>query len=254
MIPKIIHYCWFGRGKLPPIALKCIESWKKYLPEYKIIKWSEENFDVNMISYTAEAYRQKKFAFVSDFVRLYVVYRYGGIYFDTDVEVIRPIDDILQKGTFLGVEKKINTIDGMFVDGINPGLGFAAVPNNPFFYELINIYSKERFVNGNGSSYGYKTIVDICTEAMIKHGYNGFASDEPVAKILHCYGVNIYSKHFFCPDFNQNKWDLMPDTRTIHHYCASWLPVSYRIKISIVRFLPSKLYSLYLSVKERIKR
>ena len=104
MIPKIIHYCWFGRGPLPELAQKCIASWKKYLPDYEIKEWNEDNFDVNIIPYTAEAYKAKKYAFVSDYARFWILYRYGGIYFDTDVEVIRPMDDIIERGNFMGFE------------------------------------------------------------------------------------------------------------------------------------------------------
>lgn len=104
MIPKIIHYCWFGRNPLPPLAQECIASWRKYLPDYEIKEWNEDNFDVNAIPYTAEAYRQKKYAFVSDYARFWIMYHYGGLYFDTDVEVIRPLDDIIAAGNFMGFE------------------------------------------------------------------------------------------------------------------------------------------------------
>ena len=95
MIPKIIHYCWFGKKPLPKLALKCIASWKKFLPDYEIKEWNEDNFDVNQIPYTSEAYACKKYAFVSDYARFKIMYEYGGIYFDTDVEVIKPLDDII---------------------------------------------------------------------------------------------------------------------------------------------------------------
>ena len=104
MIPKIIHYCWFGHNPLPPLALKCIASWKKYLPDYEIKEWNEENFDVNIIPYTREAYAAGKYAFVTDYARFWILYKYGGIYFDTDVEMIRPIDDIIAAGGFMGYE------------------------------------------------------------------------------------------------------------------------------------------------------
>lgn len=95
MIPKKIHYCWFGRNPLPESAQKCIASWKKYLPDYEIIEWDEDNFDVNCIPYTTQAYEAKKYAFVSDYARFKILYEHGGLYFDTDVEVIRPLDDII---------------------------------------------------------------------------------------------------------------------------------------------------------------
>ena len=128
MIPKIIHYCWFGRNPLPELARKCIASWRKYLPDYEIKEWNEDNFDVNIIPYTAEAYAQKKYAFVSDYARFWILYRYGGIYFDTDVEVIRPLDDIIARGCFMGFETdpapKQSGVDAC----VNPGLGLGVAP------------------------------------------------------------------------------------------------------------------------------
>ena len=132
MIPKVIHYCWFGRNPLPDSALKCIESWKKYLPDYEIVQWNEDNFDVNSIPYVAEAYAARKYAFVSDYARFYVLYNQGGVYFDTDVEAVAPLDDILEKGPYMGMERALS---GEMA--VNPGLGFAAEPicncQNEFF-------------------------------------------------------------------------------------------------------------------------
>ena len=104
MIPKIIHYCWFGGNELPEESKRYIESWKRYCPDYQIIKWSEENFDVNSVPYTKEAYEEKKWAFITDYVRLKVLYESGGIYMDTDVEVIKPLDDLLTEPGFSGFE------------------------------------------------------------------------------------------------------------------------------------------------------
>jgi len=108
MIPKVIHYCWFGRNPLPSLAIKCIESWRKYLPDYEIKEWNEDNFDVNIIPYTQEAYQVGKYAFVSDYARFWILYKYGGLYFDTDVEVIKPMDDIIARGPFMGCEKDVS--------------------------------------------------------------------------------------------------------------------------------------------------
>ena len=104
MIPKIIHYCWFGGNPLPEDAKKYIESWRKYCPGYEIKEWNESNFDINCCDYVREAYEAKKWAFVSDYARFYILYQYGGLYFDTDVEMIRPLFSILQKGSFMGME------------------------------------------------------------------------------------------------------------------------------------------------------
>ena len=113
MIPKIIHYCWFGRGEMPSLAKKCIASWKKYLPEYKVKQWNEDNFDLNLYPYVAEAYAQRKFAFVTDVVRLYALYTEGGIYMDTDVEVLKPLDEFLRHPAFSGFEDEKNVPTGI---------------------------------------------------------------------------------------------------------------------------------------------
>ena len=114
MIPKIIHYCWFGKGEKPKLAQKCIDSWKEHCFDYKIVEWNEDNFDINTNAYTKMCFEQSKYAFLSDYLRLIVVYKYGGIYFDTDVEVIKSIDNLLDNKAFFGFEtdKYINTGQG----------------------------------------------------------------------------------------------------------------------------------------------
>ena len=104
MIPKIIHYCWFGHNPLPESAIKCIESWKKFFPDYEIREWNEDNFNVDIIPYTKDAYEAKKYAFVSDYARFWILEKFGGLYFDTDVEVIKSMEDIIAEGAFLGAE------------------------------------------------------------------------------------------------------------------------------------------------------
>lgn len=105
-IPKKIHYCWFGRNPLTESAKKCIESWKKYCPEYEIIEWNENNFDLTENRYAREAYEQKKWAFVSDYARLKIVYEQGGIYMDVDVELIKPLDELTELDGYMGFEKR----------------------------------------------------------------------------------------------------------------------------------------------------
>ncbi|MEI3219550.1 MAG: glycosyltransferase [Lachnoclostridium sp.] len=112
MIPKVIHYCWFGRGKMPELANKCIESWKKYCPDYEIIEWNEDNFDINCCPYVKEAYESKRFAFVTDYVRLYAMYTQGGIYMDTDVEVLRNLDEFLIHQGFWDSSQKHRFLQG----------------------------------------------------------------------------------------------------------------------------------------------
>ena len=133
MIPKVIHYCWFGRNPLPESAVKCIDSWRKFMPDYEIKEWNEDNFDVNAIPYTAEAYQMKKYAFVSDYARFWILYQYGGLYFDTDVELIKPIDDIVEKGPFMGIEEtcKIIPVNLVGYPLVNPGLGISVEQGYP---------------------------------------------------------------------------------------------------------------------------
>ncbi len=100
MIPRKIHYCWFGRGEKPRLAQKCIASWKKYCPDYEIIEWNEDNFDVNRNAYTQMCYKEKKYAFLTDYLRLLIVEEHGGIYFDTDVEAVRSFDELLDNPAF----------------------------------------------------------------------------------------------------------------------------------------------------------
>ena len=137
MIPKKIHYTWFGHGEKPKLAKKCIASWKKYCPDYEIIEWNEDNFDVNMNPYTKMCYEQKKYAFLSDYVRLLVVYEQGGIYFDTDVEVINNIDFLLNEEAFIGFE-----IDGTEKQNgiVNTGQGFGAIPQSLAVEAMIEEY------------------------------------------------------------------------------------------------------------------
>ncbi len=156
MIPKVIHYCWFGRNPLPSLAIKCIESWRKYLPDYEIKEWNEDNFDVNIIPYTQEAYQVGKYAFVSDYARFWILYKYGGLYFDTDVEVIKPMDDIIARGPFMGCEKDVSDTS---VASVAPGLGLGVNPGLGLYKEILEMYSKLSFVNKDGT-YNQK---DNCT-------------------------------------------------------------------------------------------
>ena len=132
MIPKTIHYCWFGHGKKPKLAEKCIDSWKRVCPEYKIIEWNEENFDLNSTPYTRYCYENKKWAYLSDYVRLAVVYDHGGIYFDTDVEVIRSLDGLLENEAFFAFENDQN---------IASGLGFGAEKNSRYVRAMMDQYA-----------------------------------------------------------------------------------------------------------------
>ena len=152
MIPKVIHYCWFGHHPLSSLAKKCIKSWKRYFPDYEIKEWNEKNFDVNILPYTKEAYEEKRYAFVSDYARFWILYNYGGIYFDTDVEVIRPMTDIIERGAFMGCETVANKNIPLYV---NPGLGLGLEAGNKILGDLLHIYSSLHFIKWFSSRNGY---------------------------------------------------------------------------------------------------
>lgn len=210
MIPKVIHYCWFGRSKLSPLAKRCIASWKKHLPDYEIKEWNEDNFDVNGIPYTTQAYKHKKYAFVSDYARFKILYEHGGIYFDTDVEVIKPIDDILVKGTFFGLENESHF-------ACNPGLGFASEPKFHLLKEMLDLYAGIQFELPSGKL-NKKTIVEYFSEMVISKGL------QPITSIIDFEGAKFYPSEYFCPKSSEfGKIQITENTRTIHHYAASWI-------------------------------
>lgn len=198
MIPKIIHYCWFGRNPLPELAVKCIASWKKFLPDYEIKEWNEDNFDVNIIPYTQEAYKVKKYAFVSDYARFWILYKYGGLYFDTDVEVIKPMDDIIAKGPFMGCENEVGS--GMATTlAVAPGLGLGVNPGLGLYKEMLDLYEKLHFIEED-NSFNLKTVVSYTTEILCNHGLRN------TNEIQECAGIWIYPKEYFCPiDYETKK-------------------------------------------------
>ena len=241
MIPKIIHYCWFGGKPLPRSAEKCIASWKKYLPGYEVKRWDESNFDVNAIPYTREAYAACKYAFVSDYARFWILYHYGGVYFDTDVEVIRPIDDIINRGGFLGVESNRN---GIYT--VNPGLGFAATQGTAVIGEMMNLYSTFHFINTDGAL-DLKNIVEITTEYLSARGLRN------TAEIQQCCGFTIYPKDYFCPiDYDTRELKITENTRTIHHYAESWVPRSTRFKNALSRLFGKRFMSCLVRIKRTV--
>ena len=214
MIPKIIHYCWFGRNCLPPLAEKCIASWHKYFPDYEVKEWNEDNFDVNMIPYTKEAYKAKKYAFVSDYARFWILYNYGGLYFDTDVEVIKSFDEILSKGPYMGFERNPDKWgDGL----VNPGLGLAAMPQQPLLKEILAKYQNLNFLLSDGSLNISLTVVHYTTQVLEKFGLKQMKGIQTVADFT------IYPSEYFAPiDFVTKRIHITDKTLSVHRYMASW--------------------------------
>lgn len=219
MIPKVIHYCWFGGNPLPELAQICIDSWKKYLPDYEIKEWNETNFDLNSCEYIKEAYKCKKWAFVSDYARFWILYKYGGLYFDTDVEIINPIDDIIRCGSFMGFENMGNSnlkVSSGLGLGANPGLGLGANPGLGIYKEILDMYREAHFINEDGTL-NLITIVDRTTSILRNHGLK----NENVKQTIE--GITIYPFEYFCPiDCATGKKHITQNTRSIHWYMDSW--------------------------------
>ena len=233
MIPKIIHYCWFGRNPLPKSAKKCIVSWQKFFPDYEIKEWNEDNFDVNIIPYTAEAYKSKKFAFVSDYARFWILYHHGGLYFDTDVKVIKPFDEILARGAFMGREAGAYMKNmGSLGLGVAPGLGLGANPGLGLYKEFLQRYDNLHFILADGTL-NTKTIVSYTTEILVKHGLDN-NNNEPQEVA----GVWVYPSDVFCPMDHTlaNKITITDRTVSIHLYDCSWIDHNtFRFKLHLLK-------------------
>ncbi len=226
---KIIHYCWFGGNPLPELAQKCIASWKKHCPDYEIRQWNESNFDLDCCDYVREAVQYKKWAFASDYARFKILYEHGGLYFDTDVELIKPIDDIVASGPFMGFEKHPG--EAM----VNPGLVMGAVPGQPFYKEVLEDYEKSHFVE-NGAVC-YYSVVERITKLLKNYGLRCEDSLQTVS------GITIYPSEYFCPlSFDSNVMVKTEQTRSIHWYDASWLDARMKkrqaVNAAIRRALP----------------
>ncbi len=216
MIPKKIHYCWFGRNPKPKLAEKCIASWKKYCPDYEIVEWNEDNFDIGMNAYTRSAYEQKKYAFLTDYARLLIIYEHGGIYFDTDVELLKPIDDLLMNKSYFGFEND---------EHVNTGLGFGAEAGN----EIVKLMEEEYtdLLNQEGSFVGCPI---LNTNALVKAGLelNGKAQD--------LNGNKVYQIEFFNPyDDPTGRLNTTKNTYSIHWYAKSWMSKKTIIRSYLTR-------------------
>lgn len=207
-IPKIIHYCWFGGNPFPPMIEDCINSWKKYCPDYEIIQWNENNFDFSECKYAQDAYENKNWSFVSDYVRHYVIYKYGGIYLDTDVKLIKSLDNLLNEKAYAGFEDDWT---------VNTGIGFGAEKNDPIVKELYEAYFSLNFFNDDGT---VNPIIQpkITTDIFVKHGLQLYNNKKQKVE-----NFTIYPIEYFCPyDIKIKKMNITPNTYSIHYYTATW--------------------------------
>lgn len=227
MIPKIIHYCWFGGNPLPDNVKQYIESWKKYCPDYEIIRWDESNYDVHKNAYVELAYQNKKWAFLTDYVRLDIVYNYGGIYLDADVELMRGLDDFLDESCYMGMEQ---------IGTVNTGLGFGAEPKHPFLFENKKAYEQMSFMQKNGV-FKPPICVKVTTKLLQEKGLM------KENKIQRLQNVTIYPTDFFCPlKMGTNKLTITDNTYSIHHYAASWYTGNAVIRKIKYYLIPAKIF------------
>lgn len=234
-IPKIIHYCWFGKNKKPKYFQKCIKSWQKFCPEYKLIEWNETSFDIGCCMYVKQAYENKKWAFVSDYVRFQALNQYGGIYVDTDVEVIKPIDR-LRKTNFLGFED---------ADLVNSGLIMGCAGNDWLCREMLRGYENSTFVLPDGGLNYY----DVCqrmTDILLKYGLVLNNKKQEIN------GYTVYPTEYFNPLGYKKNGKITENSYSIHHYAASWKPLGFRMKLVLVRALGPNWTNRLIQFKKKL--
>ena len=207
-IPKVIHYMWLGKKKMPYELERCLETWRQFCPDYEIVRWDETNYDVHKNMFVSQAYDNGKYGFVPDFARLDILYTYGGIYLDTDVELIKNIDDLLYQEAFCGVEKW---------QVLNFGSCSGAVKGHKSLERFIEEWSKRRLIRKDGTldtiSSGY-----IDTKIAIESGYKINGSCQNIL------GMNIYTYDYFNPyDYMSGKIAKTSNTYSIHHFNGGWL-------------------------------
>lgn len=211
-IPKTIHYCWFGNGKKDKLTKKCIKSWKKYCKGYEIVEWNESNVNIEeMPTFVKSAYEAKQWAFVSDYVRLKVVYENGGIYFDTDVRLLKNPSFLLENTAFFGIETDSSMI--------NTGVGFGAEKGKQIIRDILKVYE-----DGETKFSVEKTYSLICTSlaeaVFLSYGYNRENENQTLTD-----GSVVYPTEFFCPMNNNFITNITENTVAIHLFNASWSDV-----------------------------
>lgn len=202
-IPKVIHYCWFGRGKQNDLIKKCIQSWKNVLSDYEIVLWNEDTFPYNEYPFAKQALKDKKWAFVSDVARLHALYYYGGIYMDTDVEVIKPLNKFLHHGFFSSYESDRHIPTGIM----------GAKKNNNYIKLLLSWYKDYNYGNDYYEIANTRIITRI-TRLNCRMHINGKQFEFADC----CY----YARDYFCPETKNNAWQITNNTHTIHHFTGLW--------------------------------
>lgn len=239
MIPRIIHYCWFGVKDLPQEAKNCIASWHIFMPNWKYKLWNEENFDINSTPYTAEAYAAGKYAFVSDYVRLLALENEGGVYLDTDVEILKPLDDLLTNKAFAGFEGSKHLPVGTCI--------LASEAHGEWVTEMLKAYEGRHFIQPNGT-YDMTTNVKFLTSIMAANGFvqNG---EEQYYKDLHVYPVD-----YFCPRQTTGEYFRTKNTYCEHKGLNSWGDSSKGWKGRVLDVVGQRNMTRLIKLKRRFEK
>lgn len=243
MVPKIIHYCWFGRGQMPELAQKCIASWHKYLPEYEYKLWNEDTFDINSVPYVKEAYEARKFAFITDYIRLWALNKFGGVYMDTDVEILRPLDEFLKLPAFTGYEASSSMAP---VTGL-----MASAANGVWVKEQLAYYDGRHFKNPDGTLDLTPNTVPIANIM----ASNGFVIDGKYG--VYKNDMHVFPVDYFCPLTSTRVLKLTSNTACIHHFAGSWVERTRWQKIKnwfFDKVVGRKLTDKLVQVKRRMVR
>lgn len=234
---KIVHYCWFGNGKKSKTVEKCINSWKRFFPDWEIIEWNESNFDISHNLYVKQAYDAEKWAFVADYCRFWALERYGGIYFDTDVEVIRPFDNLLENEAFSGFETEKYVAPGLVL--------YAKKANNPIIKATREYYDGARFLDENRE----RIKVNVCgifTSVLKKYGY------QANGQLQVCGGMTLYPIEYFCPfDDATGILHKTENTYSIHWYDKTWMSKGRILRNRCTRIL-HRIFGT--DIREKLKR
>lgn len=244
-IPKIIHYCWFGRGPLTALANKCLDSWREHLPDYRLQLWNEDNFDVTQNEYVRQAYQAAKYAFVTDYVRLFALYHVGGVYMDTDVQVLKNLDGFLDHSACSGFESATDV----------PTALWAAEPQHSLTARLLDQYSNRQFFRQDGS-------MDLTTNVSTISTYlksRGLVCNNRYQCVE---GLHLYPQHVFCAKCRvTHELQVTPDTYAIHHFAGSWFEPSLQLRIfkfaferPITRILGKRAYARWFEFAKRLQR
>jgi len=241
MIPKIIHYCWFGGNPYPEKVQKCIDSWKRVLPDYELMLWNEDNFDVNMADFPREAYEKRQYAFVSDYARMYVLKKYGGVYFDVDIEAKRDIAPILENDLVIALDDS-GDITGAFI---------AAIPEHDFICKLMDMYNSMKFIKED-STYN-NSVNNIWMQSLLsEYGYKKINKKQVLSN-----GIVAYPDDYFqAKSLVSGKYHITDNTYTIHHHTVLWVSKKTRI-IKFIRMrmlVPIIGEKNYVSLVKKLKK